>query len=163
MNLTPLTRPQQGRSADLTTFADAQSNLFSYIQAFLQIWNRELAPAGEFFWRIVWTPGKPMVAVIFTTINKDDPLPRFTATQSEAWQYSLSRCADTLQLPISRDVYIDGMVRAVTDTEIFIIRRNEQRLWTRSTGREDAEATLLQAIDLQDGARQAGRQVRKSV
>jgi hypothetical protein len=42
------------------------------------------------------------------------------------------------------------MIRAVTDTEIIIIKQNENRLWTKSMAREDAEVTLLQAIDLQD-------------
>jgi hypothetical protein len=52
--------------------------------------------------------------------------------------------------PVSRKVYVDGMIRVVSDTDIIIIKRNERRLWTRSLAREDAEATLLQAMRLQE-------------
>jgi hypothetical protein len=45
---------------------------------------------------------------------------------------------------------MDGLVRVVTDTEIFIIKRDERWLWTRSMAREDAEAAMLQVIHLQD-------------
>jgi len=45
------------------------------------------------------------------------------------------------------------MIRVVSDTDIYIIKRDERRLWTRSMAREDAEATLLQAMNLQEAAR----------
>jgi hypothetical protein len=38
-------------------------------------------------------------------------------------------------------------VRAVSDEQIIIVKRNENRLWTRSMAREDAEATLVQAMN----------------
>ncbi|HYT44580.1 MAG TPA: hypothetical protein VEP90_19775, partial [Methylomirabilota bacterium] len=57
---------------------------------------------------------------------------------------------DALRMPVNQRIYIDSMVRVVTDTEIYIIKRDERRLWTRSMAREDAEATLLQAMYLQE-------------
>ena len=51
---------------------------------------------------------------------------------------------------MSRQIYIDNMVRVVADTEICIIKRDERMLWTRSMAREDAEATLVQAMYLQE-------------
>ena len=48
----------------------------------------------------------------------------------------------------SERIYIDGFARVVTDIDIIIIKRNEQRLWTRSAAYEDAEATLLQVMQL---------------
>ena len=50
----------------------------------------------------------------------------------------------------SHQIYLDGLVRSVSDTEIIIIKRNERRFWTRSMAREDAEATMLQIINLQE-------------
>jgi hypothetical protein len=49
----------------------------------------------------------------------------------------------------SQSIYIDGVVRAVSDEQIIIVKRNENRLWTRSIAREDAEATLVQAMNRQ--------------
>jgi hypothetical protein len=46
------------------------------------------------------------------------------------------------------------MVRVVSDTDIFVIKRNEKRLWTASAAREDAEAALLQAMYLQEKVQQ---------
>jgi hypothetical protein len=75
------------------------------------------------------------------SLNSDD----------DAWAEVLRNLDETLLMPYNSDhVYIDGVVRAVTDTDIIIIKRNEKRLWTKSVAREDIEATLLQAINLQE-------------
>lgn len=89
-----------------------------------------------------------MLVVVFTTQEKGSPLPEMKSTSDEEWDSLLKRCDEALPQPISRNIYIDGMVRIVNDTEIIIIKRNEQRFWTRSIAREDAEATLLQAMYL---------------
>jgi hypothetical protein len=127
-----------------------QKGLEGYLNAFLQTWNRELEPDGKFFWRVIWPPKTPMIAVVFTTHEKGKPLPDISTTDDEEWARVLERCAKTLSQPVSRNVYVDGMIRAVSDTEIIVIKRNERRLWTRSLAREDAEATFLQAIRLQE-------------
>ena len=41
------------------------------------------------------------------------------------------------------------MLRAVTDSAIIIVKRNEGRLWSATAAREDAEATIAQAMRLQ--------------
>jgi hypothetical protein len=92
----------------------------------------------------------PMIAVIFTTQELGDTLPVITDTDDEEWLKVLKRCDEALKQPVSRRIYIDSMVRAVTDTEIYIIKRDEYRLWTRSMAREDAEATLVQIMHLQE-------------
>ncbi len=70
--------------------------------------------------------------------------------EEKEWDDILKRSEKALSRPVSQSVYIDCLVRAVTDTDIFIIKRNERRLWTRSAAREDAEATILQAMHLQN-------------
>ena len=50
----------------------------------------------------------------------------------------------------SRRIFIDGVVRIVSETEIIVIKRNERRFWTASMAREDAEATVKQAMELQE-------------
>jgi hypothetical protein len=115
------------------------------------MWNRELAPRGEFNWRIIRPSHVPMVAVIFTTQEVRDVLPPITTNDDEEWTDVLKRC-DTLRQEVSRNIYVDSMIRIVTDTEIYIIKRDERRLWTRSMAREDAEATLVQMMYLQEQA-----------
>jgi type I restriction-modification system DNA methylase subunit len=138
-----------GVANNLPTNRREERGLEGYLYAFLQLWNRELEPEGELCWRIIRPPNVPMLAVIFTTQEKGDALPAILSTDEEEWVNVLKRCDAALLQPVSRSIYIDGMVRAVTDTEIFILKRNERRLWTRSTAREDAEAMLLQALNMQ--------------
>lgn len=140
----------RGLAEDLCEQGIRQKGLEGYLNAFLQTWNRELEPIGEFFWRIIWPPRAPMIAVVFTTHEKGNPLPDISTTDDEEWARVLDRCAKTLSQPVSRDIYVNGMIRAVSDTEIIVIKRSERRLWTRSLAREDAEATLLQAIRLRE-------------
>jgi len=138
-----------GTIRDLPIQQDDQNELAGYLYTFLQIWNRELEPEGEFRWRVIRPPNVSMLAVVFTTQTKNTSLPDISISDQEEWIRILKRCDEALLQPISRRIYIDGIVRAVTDTDIFIIKRDERRLWTRSMAREDAEAALLQAMHLQ--------------
>ena len=127
-----------------------QKGFEGYIRTFLQIWNRELEPDGEFSWQLI-RPGRgiPMVAMIFSTKDKSEQPEPIKGSDESQWKEILKKLDDTLLRPVSKRVYIDGLVRAVSDTDIMIIKRNEKRLWTRSMAREDAEATLLQAMNIQ--------------
>lgn len=148
----------QGTMVDLPADRNKERGLEGYLYAFLQIWNRELESIdGEFRWRIIRPPRIPMLAVIFSTQSKGEPLSSFSSTDDEqAWHKLLERLDTTLDHPVSSRIYIEGMVRAVTDTDIFIIKRDEQRLWTRSLAREDAEATLLQTMIIQETRQEIG-------
>ena len=140
-----------GVYSDITSVRAYQQGLDGYLRAFLEMWNRELEPGGEFRWEVI-RPGVqiPMLAVIFATQEKNKPFQGIAESDIDEWGKVLSKLERSLATPFgSKRIYIDGVVRSVTDTEIMIIKRNERRLWTRSMAREDAEATLLQAIHLQ--------------
>jgi hypothetical protein len=139
----------QGIIDDLPKYRPKERGLQGYLYAFLRVWNDELNN-GEFNWRIIRSENNRMLVVVFTTQEKGSPLPAIESTCDEEWDSLLKRCDEALPQPISRNIYIDGMVRVVNDTEIIIIKRNEQRFWTRSMAREDAEATLLRAMYLQE-------------
>lgn len=143
-----------GRMADLPADRTTNDGIEAYLSVFLQMWNRELGPEGEFRWQIVCpTHNSPMLAVVFSTQFKDNPLPLPGQSDNQTWEDILRIMgANSLQPYCSKRVYIDGLVRIVTDTDIVIIKRNERRLWTRSMAREDAEATLLQGMYLLQGS-----------
>lgn len=143
----------QGVVADLPSLPSLSVGLTNYLGAFLDIWNRELEPDGEFAWRVIRPPYHPMLAVVFTTQEKGITPSSLLLNDQAAWEQLLARCDAVRPRPISRRVYIEGLIRVVTDTEIIIIKRNEQRLWTRSAAREDAEASLVQALNLQSFSR----------
>lgn len=146
-------RPREsfGVLEDIPVRRNWQKGFEAYVRTFLQIWNRELEPTGEFRWQLI-RPGRdiPMVAMVFSTQEKTNPLPTVKESYADRWNQVLEKMEETLRVPVSKRVYIDGVVRAVSDTDIMIIKRDERRLWTRSMAREDAEATLLQAIHMQE-------------
>lgn len=141
---------RQGSINDLVAFTSDEVSLQNYLYAFLQVWNRELEPSGEFSWQVVRPSNVPMIAIIFKTQEKRQSVPPEDINDLLSWNTVLQKCAEALRQPISRSIYIDGIIRVVTDTEIYIVKRDERRLWTRSMAREDAEATRLQAIHLQE-------------
>jgi len=139
---------------DVPTRRDLQKGFEGYIRTFLRIWNRELEPDGEFRWQLI-RPGRDirMAGIVFSTQGKGESLRAVKGSETAQWHKVLEKLDKTQPAPVSKRVYIDGVVRAVSDTDIMIIKRNERRLWTRSMAREDAEATLLQAIHLQESRR----------
>jgi hypothetical protein len=149
-------RDSQGTTADLPTDRNQQEGLQGYIYAFLKMWNRELATiGGEFRWHTIRPPNVPMLAVVFTTQQEGEKLPNVLSdSQEQAWKELLAQIAESSRYPVSDRMYIDNLMRVVTDTDIYIIKRDEMRLWTRGLAREDAEATLLQAMILQETNRE---------
>ncbi len=139
-----------GTIKDLPCNREIERGLEGYLYAFLKTWNRELAPDGEFNWRVIRPLDVPMIAVVFTTQEIGDVLPSTNSSADEEWRAVLERCSDVLKQTVSRRIYVDSMIRVVDETEIYIIKRNERRLWTRSMAREDAEATLVRAMYLQE-------------
>lgn len=117
-----------------------------YLEAFSQIWNRELNEDNEFASEVI-IPQEHigMIAVVFTP-RKRGEIPNISSDY-ELWN-ELLRDDSLFTYPFgSKRIYIDGILRIVTDEKIVIIKRNELRLWTRSMACEDAEATLVQAIN----------------
>jgi type I restriction-modification system DNA methylase subunit len=131
--------------------SDLPVELKNYLKILLNAWNRELYPEGEFSWRIIPSDQATAMLCVVLSTQEVGHIPQFLDNDEDAWLTILSELNDALLVPYkSNRVYIDGIVRAVTDTDIIIIKRNEKRLWTKSMAREDLEATLLQAINLQE-------------
>jgi hypothetical protein len=134
-----------GTVADLVNSREIP--LAPYLQAFLGIWNRELAPAGEFDWRAIGSPRSSMLAVVFQTRDVRASKPPESG-DAPLWHDVLERLADSLGTPLTASIRRNGTLRGVTDDSVVIAKRSEERLWTASAAREDAEATILQAMAL---------------
>lgn len=128
------------------------TGLSPYLLGFLDLWNQQLAPEGEFNWRIIRPVGPAsLLAACFTTQVRGAKSTLGQRGDEDAWNQALARIdANALTPHGSRRIFIDGLIRSVSDRHITIIKRNERRLWTASAGREDAEAALNQAIRMQE-------------
>jgi type I restriction-modification system DNA methylase subunit len=136
-----------GTFQSLSSNRDIQKGLEGYLYVFLKSWNPELENGKELNWQIIRHPTIPMIAVIFTQQNiREEKGQDISPDEISEWRNTLSKLEKETQIPYSQKVYIEGIVRVVTKNQIIIIKRNEERLWTRSAAYEDVEATLLQAV-----------------
>jgi hypothetical protein len=138
----PIRRYGSARDVDLI----GVEPLHRYVREFLRIWNSRLAPSGELAWRLVMAPRSHVVAAVFETFA--DELPD-DLSESYSWDELLVRISASLGTRLSESLSTESAVRVVTDTSIVIIKRDHPRFWSSSAAAEDAEATLLQAMNLQ--------------
>lgn len=123
--------------------------LVRYLRAFLDMWNPQFGSDGELDWHIHRDRSAGVVAAVFETRASDAPPSHQHASDDEPrWGALLARLGATLTRERAAMLHSHGVVRVVTDTAIVIVKRDEQRLWTASAAREDAEATTLQAMAL---------------
>jgi hypothetical protein len=140
-----------GRRGDLRHKKAAGNELCDYVAVFVDLWEPQLRDqAGRFRWRVVRPQGTAtMLAAVFQTETAKEPLEDSKTTDDQAWREVLIRLEQSSRQPTNaRRIYIDGLIRIVTDEDIVIIKRNERRLWTPSSARDDAEATMLMAAQL---------------
>jgi type I restriction-modification system DNA methylase subunit len=142
-------RISQGSIYDISSTLEEQQGLEPYLYTFLNIWNRELAPESEFRWKVIRPANLPMMAVVFINYALNSGQQNGFNTDTAQWEEILHKCEEVLRYPVAQQIYIDGMLRVVTNKEVIIIKRKEQMLWTRSLAREDAEATLVQLMNSQ--------------
>ncbi|MBC8551883.1 MAG: N-6 DNA methylase [Candidatus Brocadiales bacterium] len=67
--------------------------------------------------------------------------------QEKSWDHILEEIGKALPKSIgTSQIVLDGVVHAISDDAIIIIKRNEKRFWTRSLAREDATSTLCKRM-----------------
>lgn len=142
----------RGRASDIAKLGN-DHELAGYLRVFVSLWDQQLSPQGEFIWQVI-RPGSsaPMVAVVLETAEIGGSHTGHDAnTDHDEWASLMRKLDDvSVQHMGSRRIFIDGVVRVVSETEVIVIKRNERRLWTASMAREDAEATIKQAMELQE-------------
>lgn len=122
--------------------------LRGYLERFLGEWNRAIEPDGEFSWRVVGLPESELIGAIFEI--QDDESVNVSSDESADWEALMDRLSISLSSATAVSVRTEGMLRSVSDTSIVVIKGREARLWSASAAREDAEATMLQAMKLRD-------------
>ena len=67
--------------------------------------------------------------------------------KEKSWDHILEEIGKALPKPMgTSQIVLDGVVHAISDDAIIIIKRNEKRFWTRSLAREDATSTLCKRM-----------------
>lgn len=69
------------------------------------------------------------------------------APKDSSWNHVLDEISKALPKPMgTSQIVLDGVVQAISDDAIIIIKRNVKRFWTRSLAREDADSTLCKRM-----------------
>ena len=118
-----------------------------YLRTFIQGWSAYLGANEELRWELHIPPETDSMLAVVLTLNDQGDSPKLEPLEKSEWHVVLRRLGNALTHPISSRIYVEGLARAVTDDSIMVIKRNERRLWTKSMAREDAEATLVQAMN----------------
>lgn len=142
----------------LDNLGNDNDGLTAYLRTFLEIWNKELGPEGEFSWRIMSPPSNaPLLAVCFSTHYRRDALPDVHQEEGAAWRGLLKHLdANSRVRAGSARIFIDTFFRYVSNREIVFIKRNERRFWTRTAAREDAESALTHLMNLEESVSEDG-------
>ena len=134
-----------GTEADLDLHS--QEEIWPYLRVFLGAWNQRLGEKGQFSWR-VWRDSRTgVIAVVFETREIGvDNVPTLSSDEDEDWSAALRRIGVQWEASQTQSILRYGMVRAVTDTAIVVVKRDEQHLWTATAAWQDADATAAQLM-----------------
>ncbi len=135
----------RGTEADLDPHS--KEGLDPYLIVFLRAWNQRLRAIGELSWRIWREPVEGVVAVVFETLGGEgNRFPFPNKEGDEGWWSALNRLGVEWNRTQAQSMLRYGTVRAVTDTSIIIVKRDERRLWSASAAWQDADATAAQLM-----------------
>lgn len=116
-----------------------------YVKIFSRRWNTYLDDSEEIRADVHVGAHGNMVAIEFYPADKDDLWD--LKPKDDSWGYVLEQISNSLPQPMGTSkILLDGVVRAVSESGVIIIKRNEKRFWTRSLAREDADVTLCKRM-----------------
>lgn len=143
----PVPKRRMGTAVDLGPIEGTV--IGRYLDRFLAEWGRMLPEDAEFSWEIAASLRTGLLGTVFE-IQQRNSVSREREIVGDEWGSVLTRLEHALSNPDSPALNSDVILRSVSDTSIVIVKRREARLWSASTAREDAEATMLQAMRLED-------------
>jgi N-6 DNA Methylase len=124
--------------------------LSRYLETFKSAWKSHLPDDIALDEKIWKDPDAKVIAAVFEARDPGESPQENASYDTDAWSSVLERYnPDLLHETRAGSLVSYGMVRAVTDSAIVVLKRNEARLWSRTAAREDAEATVAQMMMLQ--------------
>ena len=115
--------------------------LSDYIQIFKNYWKRKLGEGETFSHTYITSRDKTMIGIVFKLGNVND------INNNEVSEIDISEFKELLESETSRNVFIEGLFRRVTENDqIIIIKRNRKSNWTKTEAKFDAEATFLEIL-----------------
>ncbi len=124
--------------------------LEEYRDAFLEIWDERLALKGKELETGIYAPYRGLlVGMSFELKDLGTEVTRTPITDNLEWKRWFRRLSKSLRKEYSTQIYIDRVVKVLGDTSMFIVKRAERRLWTKSQARQDAQEFLTEVFKLE--------------
>ena len=125
----------------------SQEGIWPYLRVFLRTWNQRLSGRGHFSWN-VWKDSEiGVVALVLETrelgVHDESPI---ADSEAVGWLTVLRRIGIQWEAFQTQSILRYGIVRAVTDTAVVVVKRDERRLWTATAAWQDADATAAQLM-----------------
>ena len=124
--------------------------LEEYRDAFLEIWNERLALKGKELETSIYAPNHGLlVGMSFELKDLGMAVTHAPITDDLEWKRWFRRLSKSLRKEYSAQIYIDRVVKILSGSSMFIIKRAEHRLWTKSQARQDAQELLTEVFKLE--------------
>lgn len=128
---------------------NAPCRIEAYARIFSRRWNAYLEDGIEMRATLHVGAHENMVALEFYPADATDPWD--LNPKGDSWGYVLDQIGNALPQPIGcSQILVDGVIHAVSDYSIIVVKRNERRFWTRSLAREEADSTLCKRMLVPD-------------
>ncbi len=137
-----------GKTADI----QRKEGIENYLHTFHQVFTPYIKQGKTLYFEVIrsyninWHTENmsDMICVVFSFSEAHHN----SQTTYKEWEEVITEIENIQQTSISDAIYVDNFLRILTPDFIFIIKRNEQRLWTRTAAREDVEAIFAKSIRL---------------
>jgi hypothetical protein len=124
--------------------------LEAYRDAFLETWIERLAPKGAELEAKIYAPHYGLLCgMAFELKEKGAALHQPAVTDDVEWQHWFKQLSTTLRKELTEGIYIDRVVKEVSASGMFLIKRAECRFWTKSQARQDAQELLTEVFKLE--------------
>ena len=124
--------------------------LETYRDAFLEIWNERLASKGKALEVEIFRPHQGLLCGMSFELKKiGTAIVHKPVTDDAQWQHWFRRLSKTLRQEYRERIYIDRVIKELSNSSMFIIKRAERRLWTKSQARQDAQEFLTEVFKLE--------------
>jgi len=126
------------------------AQLEEYRDVFLQVWQERLALKGKELETRIYAPRHGLlVGMAFELEDLGTAMHHAPITDDSEWQRWFRRLSQSLLKEYASPIYIDRVVKELSDSSMFIIKRAQRRFWTKSQARRDAQELLTEVFRLE--------------
>ncbi|MCP4369774.1 MAG: N-6 DNA methylase, partial [Deltaproteobacteria bacterium] len=124
--------------------------LEAYRDVFLEIWNERLVLKGKELEVQIFSPRHGLLCgMSFELKDLGTAIVHKPITDNAQWQHWFRRLSQTLRQEYNERIYIDRVLKELSDSSMFIIKRAEHRFWMKSQARQDAQEFLTEVFKLE--------------